>query len=101
MRSRVLAATLAVLIGSTAEVGATLIVVYRSDSEVVIAADSRGAMQNSRSKSRGLPQVQPVPPEAGGTSEIVPSCRGSQGWPVSAVQISRSSPCVDVWLANS
>ena len=39
MCSRLLAATLAVLIGSTAEVGATLIVVYRSDSEVVIAAD--------------------------------------------------------------
>ena len=50
MRSRVLAATLAVLIGSTAEVGATLIVVYRSDSEVVIAADSRGVTERGTHK---------------------------------------------------
>ena len=50
MCSRLLAATLAVLIGSTAEVGATLIVVYRSDSEVVIAADSRGNTERGTHK---------------------------------------------------
>ena len=40
MCSRSLAVVLMVLLGRTAEVGATLIMVYRTDAEVFIAADS-------------------------------------------------------------